>query len=103
MQLINIDATANQSFSVRLNNVRYDITIKESNGVMVASIVRDGVSVISGSRIVTGELIIPSKYQEDGNFFIDTLNEEIPYWTSFGLTQFLYYFTSEELEAARGG
>ena len=102
MQLINIDATANQSFSVRLNNVRYDISIKEANGVMVASIVRDGVPVVSGARIVAGELIIPFQYQEDGNFVIDTLNEEIPYWTSFGVTQFLYFFSADELEEERG-
>lgn len=102
MQLINITAVANQSLSVRLNNVRYDITIKEANGVMVASIVRDGVSVVTGARIVAGALIIPSQYQEDGNFVIDTLNDAIPYWTSFGVTQFLYFFSADELEAERG-
>lgn len=102
MQLINIDSTANQSFSVRLNNVRYDIDIKEANGVMVASIVRDGVSVVTGARIVAGALIIPSQYQEDGNFVIDTLNDAIPYWTAFGVTQFLYYFSANELETDRG-
>lgn len=102
MQLINITAVANQSLSVRLNNVRYDIAIKEANGVMVASIVRDGVAVVTGARIVAGALIIPSQYQEDGNFVIDTLNDAIPYWTAFGVTQFLYYFSADELEAARG-
>lgn len=102
MQLINITAVANQSLSVRLNNVRYDITIKEANGVMVSSIMRDGAPVVSGARIVAGALIIPSQYQEDGNFVIDTLNDAIPYWTAFGVTQFLYYFSANELETARG-
>lgn len=102
MQQISLDAVPNQSLSVVLNNVRYDLTIKETRGVMVADIVRNDVPVVTGARIVAGQLIIPSLYQEDGNFCIDSEIGAIPYWTEFGVTQFLFFFTAAELEAERG-
>jgi hypothetical protein len=87
----------NQSFSIRLDDSQYDIAIRETNGCMSASITRDNIEIVSNTRIVAGFPIIPYRYLENGNFVITTLNEELPYYTEFGNTQFLIYASQVEL------
>lgn len=97
-----IASTPNQSFSVRLENNFYDITLKETNGVMSCSMVRDNVTLFDGVRLVAGSPIIPFAYLETGNFILSTNNDDMPDYTKFGVTQFLVYFTAAEVEAIRG-
>jgi len=101
--LINVPIAqlSNQSFSARLENARYNFTIKEARGIMVMDIIRNNVPIISGQRIVAGRGIIPYQYLENGNFVILTENDEIPYYTNFNDSQFLYYFTTMELSELR--
>jgi hypothetical protein len=99
---IALDPIPNQSLSVQLDNRLYDITIKETHGVMAATIVRDGVTVVSGMRIAPGEPILPYRYQESGNFIILTANDDYPYYTQFGITQNFLYLSPAELEVLRG-
>ncbi len=42
-----------------------------------------------------------SQYLEAGNFLFLTANYQLPYYTQFGTTQSLFYFTAEELDALR--
>lgn len=98
---VNIQALPNQSLSVQLDGLRYDITIKEAIGVMAATVVRDGVTLVDNVRLVAGTPVLPYRYQESGNFALTTADEELPYYPSFGVTQFLVYLSAEELAALR--
>lgn len=100
---IQIDAVPNQSFSTRLDDSRYVITLKETRGCMSATIVRDEVVVVSNARIVAGTPILPYEYQEQGNFIILTEDGDLPDWTKFGISQSLHYLSVAEIEAINAG
>lgn len=102
MRTIPLSAIPNQSFSVRLDNERMVLRIKEANGVMVADVERDGVVLLSGTRVLAGEPIIPYHYIESGNYMVLTVNEELPNWREFGATQTLVYLSAAEVLAIRG-
>lgn len=100
---IDLAAVPNQSFSIRLDNNLYDITITDLGTIMSATIVKNNETLLSNTRIVNGSLIIPYSYLEDGNFFITSDDNDIPYYTEFNITQFLYYVSQAELAALRAG
>jgi hypothetical protein len=102
MKVIPLKALANQSITIRLDNKRYDMTFKDTNGVMSCTIVRDNEVILSGARIVAGTPLIPYKYLESGNFIFLTNNEELPDYTKFETTQSLIYASMEELAAIDG-
>lgn len=99
---IPLQPIANQELSISLGGSRYVITVKEANGVMVASIERDGVMVVQNTRMVADGLVLPYRYQwyGFGNFFMGVEAEEVPYYPNFGITQFLVYVTPQEMQDA---
>ena len=99
---VGIAALANQSLSIQLDERFYEIELREANGVMSASIVRDGVTIVSNIRVTAGTPLLPYRYQEAGNFVMTTDGEAIPYWDQFGVTQFLVYLSAAEVAAYRG-
>lgn len=101
MQLIPLQAIPSQAFSIVLDDVRWDVKIKTANTSVAVTLTRDGVLVIENLRAVAGMRIIPSKYQEDGNFVIVTTNFEIPEYAKFGVSQYLVYASAAELEELR--
>jgi len=98
---IAIQALPNQNLSVQLDEFRYDLTIKEANGVMSMSVVRDDVVIVSNVRLVSGSPVLPYRYQERGNFVLTTVAEELPYYPAFGVTQFLVYLSDAEVSELR--
>lgn len=102
MRTIPLSATPNQVFSVRLDDQRLVVRIKEADGVMVADVDRNEVRLLSAVRVLAGEPIIPYRYLENGNFIVLTLDEELPDWRKFGATQTLVYLTAAEVDALRG-
>lgn len=101
MITVTLDSIPNQSFSIRLDNKLYNITIKQSNDIMIATIIRDGILLLSGIRIVAGTPLIPYQYLESGNFMLLTTNGDLPDYTQFQITQFLVYASRVELEVIR--
>lgn len=101
METVSIQAIPNQTLTIVLNQIRWDMTIKSTNGTVSVSITKDGVLLIENARATAGMRIIPAKYQEDGNFAIITTNNEIPDYTKFGITQSLVYVTQDELDVIR--
>lgn len=97
MQVIPLQSIANQAFSVFLDGSNYDIALKATNGVMSVDIVRDGVAIISGQRVVANETLIPYTYLETGNFGFLTNDDDIPYFTNFNVDQTLLYFSPDDL------
>ena len=99
MQIIPLFPEANQEFTVHLDGTRYVLRFKAANGVMVADVIIDDVLVLSGSRILAGEPLIPYEYLQVGNFTVLTTNDELPDWREFGATQTLIYASPAELAA----
>lgn len=99
---VSLSAVPNQELSLQVEDVRYDLTVKEGNGCMVVSVVRNGETILQGARAVAGSLLIPAIYQEAGNFIFETQDDALPYYDQFGTTQFLVYLTAAELDALRG-
>lgn len=100
---IDLVAIPNQSLSVRLENNQYNISIIETRGCMSITIIKNNEMVIQNVRAVGGVLLIPYRYLETGNFFIDTLDNDLPDYTKFGISQSLVYISQAELGAIRAG
>jgi hypothetical protein len=100
MRTISLDATPNQELSVTLDGNRWDITIKECNGVMCCTLLLNDVLLLSGQRIVGGSPLIPYKYMQGaGNFWILTENDELPDYNRFGVDQQFIYISAAESAA----
>jgi hypothetical protein len=101
VQNIPVSAVPNQRFSVVLDGNSWDVTVRATDGVTAVSLARNGVLVIENLRAVAGMKIIPSEYEEAGNFAFFTANFELPDYRSFGVSQRLVYFSAAELAAIR--
>lgn len=98
MRIIDIDPIPNQEFSVTVDGNRWDFVIKEAVSSMICDLSLNDEVILSGARIVAGTPIIPYEYlRRKGNFIILTENDELPYWTQFGVNQQLIYASAEEL------
>lgn len=98
MQTISLERTANQTFSLLLNNDRWDFTVKQAVSSMVADISVNEERILSGQILVAGTPIIPYEHlQSNGNFVIITENDQLPDWERFGVDQFMVYATAEEI------
>lgn len=102
-QLIELQQIPNQSFTVVLNQRRYDIRLIQTAELMCVDIQRDGVMIVQGSRCLPHTPLIPYKYLENamGNFIFTTQDGNFPVYTDIGITCFLLYFSNDEMEAAR--
>jgi len=96
-----LQAVPNQSFTVNLSGVVFDITIRYCAGIMAMSLTINGVDTIDNIRCVAGSPVIPSQYQENGNFLFITSNFQLPIYTQFNVSQSLVYFSAAELAAYR--
>lgn len=100
MQIINIDAVPNQSFSVTVDGNRWDFVIKEAVTSMIADISLNGERILSGQILVAGQPFIPYEFlQGSGNFLILTESDQLPDWRRFGVDQILTYASAEEIAA----
>lgn len=98
---VGLAAVPNQALTIQIEDRIYDISMRETNGVMSASIARDGAAVVTNMRVTAGTPLLPYLYQESGNFLVTTEAEALPYYDQFGVTQFLVYVTADELAAYR--
>lgn len=102
MRNIPIIILPNQSFTTTINEVRYDVQLRDNDGFMTYDISINEGEPYTGNRFVIGQLMLPYKYMEvDGNFILDTPVEQEPDYTQFGGTQNLYWLTAEEAEVFR--
>lgn len=101
LQQIPIQALPNQAFSIPLDGNQWDFTIRTANGTIAVTLVRNGTMIIENMRAVAGMKIIPSIYEEAGNFSFITQNFQVPDYTQFGTTQQLIYISADELTGLR--
>lgn len=99
MQEIPLTNEPNQQLSVRLDNTRYTLRLKEAAGVMIVDITINDAVVLRGSRVLAGEPLIPFPYLQNGNFMLITDNDALPDYREFGLTQTLLYLSNAEIAA----
>ena len=88
-----------QQFTVTLDGSLFDITLIAVQDMTYATILRDGITIVSGARCVSGFPILTSKSMlgSAGNFSFYTPNNENPWWENFSITHHLLYVTALEL------
>jgi hypothetical protein len=101
MLQIPISAVVNQTFSIVLDSIQYDLAIYLAKNVMAMDITRNNIPVLLGERLLPNSLIIPYRYLENGNFFMTSEDGQYPIYTEFGVTQFMYFLSQSELTALR--
>lgn len=100
-QTLPLEAIPNQSFFVRLEDVRYFVELKEAGGMMTATIDRAGVRLVTGVRCAAGTPLLPYRYMETGNFVFIADPGVIPYFTDFDSSCQLVYLPAAEVADAR--
>ena len=100
-QTVPLQKIPNQSLTISLDGAVYDIELRSTGNMMAASVSRNGVAIIKNARAVAGGLLIPARYQEDGNFVWLCGSYELPDYNKFGVTQYLVHFSAAELAAMR--
>ncbi len=101
-KIIELQPIATQTLEITINSQRYSLRIVEIGGNMAADVLLNDVSIVRGVRLVANNLVIlyPHLRGVGGDFMMSTQDDEIPYYTSFGLTQFLIYLAPDELPSA---
>lgn len=102
-QTIPLQSIPNQTVSVALDNQRYELTLKTVGTVMAADLLINEVLILQGARLVGGTPLIPYRYLQNGNFLLTTEDNCYPFYTLFGVTQFLVYFSPAELGMITSG
>ncbi|CUJ80686.1 MULTISPECIES: hypothetical protein [Achromobacter] len=98
MITVDLLGVPNQSFSITINGVLWDLSIKVARGMMLADVKRDGVDMVVGQRIVAEFPILPYRYlSHQGNFIILTRDGDLPWWEKFGRSQSLVYLEPSEV------
>jgi hypothetical protein len=87
----------NQSISVTLNSNFFDIVIKQAFDTMYVTLSINSLLILNSVRAVPNAPLIPYEYLQTGNFIFLTANNDIPFYTQFGVTQSLVYATATEL------
>ena len=73
-----IQAVPNQEFQAVLDGNTWSFTIRSTNDVMSMTLVLNGTTLIQNLRCVAGAFVIPSQYEESGNFLFLTTNNDLP-------------------------
>ena len=100
---IALQAVPNQSLTYENGDDRYDLVIRDNDGIVTVDVTRNNEVIILGSRAMPSGAIIPSRYLESGNFTIITDQDQYPVHTEFGVSQRLVFLLPSELEAIRSG
>ena len=97
--LIRLEVVPNQVLSLTADGDRYDLTLRAYRDRMFMSLSRNQVVIMDNMRCMAGVPLLPylHLFPESGNFIFLTQNNNIPFYTRFGDTDFLYYITREEV------
>lgn len=105
VQVLALKAIPKQSLVIVLDSVLYSIDVLSTNGCMSLNITRANVPVVTGQRVVAGQLVLPFKKEEgnQGNFMFLTQGDDLPAYDLFTTTQAFLYASNDELAAVRDG
>ena len=97
MITIDLKPISSQSISVQIDDVTYKINIKTTN-ITVLDFYKNDNPLILGVIARPSISLIPYEYLSDkGSFIFQTKDGALPYYSEFGITQFLVFATKEEL------
>ena len=101
---VSLQQLPSQEFSIALENSRYVIRIVQTNSMTAITITQDDIVLIENQRLLPNDFILRSNLvdADSGNFFMLVQDDSIPNFEAFGVTQFLTYLDSDELEALYG-
>lgn len=89
---ITLLSVPSQKLSYDANGLRFDIRLFCAGEQMCFDLDVDGERVLSGVRVVAGEVMIPYRYvAPQDNFAIVTPDDVEPDWREFSKTQFMVY------------
>lgn len=95
---IPLTALSNQEVSFNADNAYWELHVFQADFQMYADIVRDGVTIVSGTRCLAGIGVMPYSYMHlpnFGNFVFDNVVD----WNNFGTTCNMYYLDATEWAA----
>lgn len=100
MVTIELNKYANQNVNVTIDNDYFSLTFKSFKGITLATIHKNGESLIESILCHPNKNILPYKHMAiGGNFRFDCINDEYPYFTRFGDDCVLHWYSDAELEA----
>lgn len=106
---IPLQAIPNQSLSIQLSGINFDLRIKTCDNTpetlgssnTVITIAANEAIIVRNVRMVPLTALINYQYLEQGNFFLYTENDDYPDYNLFGVSQYLIYVSQSELEDLR--
>ena len=101
IKVLPIVAVPNQAFTIVLDGVSWDLTIRATNLNVAVTLYKNSVLLLENIRAVAMQKIIPFSYLESGNFAFISNNYEVLDYTKFGVSQYLIYSPQADIDLAR--
>lgn len=101
MRVVPLAAVPNQSFTVTLNETRWSLRLTAGRGVAICDVSKSGELLLSGSRVLAGEPLIPYAYLQAGNFLFVVNGGDLPDYQKFNVSQFLVYLSDDEINSIK--
>jgi hypothetical protein len=92
-----LEATPRQQFNVQVDNDLFTFVIKGYDTFTTVDVLKNGISVIFGSKLIPNAPLFPVQYQSNGIFSLVCLDEREVVWQNLGKTVSLYHFSESEL------
>ncbi len=94
----------NQTFTTNITGVDMEITLKmagdSNNPIMLFALQINNEYICPYIPVFANQGVLPYEYlisEVGGQFFMETENDETPYWENFGSTCRFYFVTLDEL------
>lgn len=88
----------NQELKLRVLEELYSIQIRTTDKATFISISRNDTKIVSNQILTPNVTLLRYGYDiSNGNFAFESKNDELPDYNKFGVSQFLYYLTNEDL------
>lgn len=98
MQLIDLQKIPNQAFSITLNNTDYRIAVRTIQNLTFLTVWENGEILFYNQICVPNGFVNPYNYvSNNGKLYFRCLDDEYPNYKNFGVTQWLYFLTKEEV------
>lgn len=101
--MIDLQPIPNQVITTTLEERRYELRFTTTNDVTSVTVLRDDLTLVTNARATPAFPLLPYRYLYTGNFIFATLNDDYPFYSQFGITQFLLYFTQAEIDGFING
>lgn len=101
MYLIDLDRIPNQTFNIMLENTNYRVALRSIKGLTYMSVWANGEILFYNQICVPNGYVNPFNYlSQNGKFYFQSDNGDYPYYTEYGKTVRLYFYTKDEVKNA---